>query len=156
MIGIASKSFWAVLGMGDFYYEIAVQVIEACIQTRPLNGGIIELASLLELVNQKRSKSAAKVTAEDIVKTVATVKVLGNGFRIIETGGQKLIQSVPLELTDDHSTVISIAQVHLCLLKAIRRAYLTLCRRTAGVFLNVSSPHCSGHNRAFPWFLHFS
>ena len=38
----SNKGFWAeVLGVGDFYYELGVQIIDICIQTRPSNGGLI-------------------------------------------------------------------------------------------------------------------
>lgn len=37
---VASKGFWAVkLGVGDFYYELGVQIVEICIATSHLNGG---------------------------------------------------------------------------------------------------------------------
>jgi len=37
---VASKGFWAeLLGVGDFYYELGVQIVEICMATRPRNGG---------------------------------------------------------------------------------------------------------------------
>ena len=36
----ASKGFWSkMLGVGDFYYELGVQIIEVCIATSHRNGG---------------------------------------------------------------------------------------------------------------------
>lgn len=36
----ASKGFWAeMLGVGDFYYELGVQIIEVCLATSHRNGG---------------------------------------------------------------------------------------------------------------------
>ncbi len=40
-----------VLGFGDFYYELGVQIIEACLATRPLNGGLMEMKPLMRFVN---------------------------------------------------------------------------------------------------------
>ena len=38
----ASKGFWAeMLGVGDFYYELGVQIIEVCLATSHRNGGIL-------------------------------------------------------------------------------------------------------------------
>ena len=38
----ASKGFWAeMLGVGDFYYELGVQVIEVCLATSHRNGGML-------------------------------------------------------------------------------------------------------------------
>ncbi len=37
---LAGKGFWAeMLGVGDFYYELGVQIIEVCIATSHRNGG---------------------------------------------------------------------------------------------------------------------
>jgi len=53
----SQKGFWAeYLGFGDFYYELAVQITEICISTRPLNGGVISLSDLLEHLRSKRRK----------------------------------------------------------------------------------------------------
>lgn len=38
---------WAeLLGFGDYYYELGVQLLEACWASRPLNGGLMELGAL--------------------------------------------------------------------------------------------------------------
>ena len=40
----SNKGFWAeVLGVGDFYYELAVQIVEICLATRSENGGLMTL-----------------------------------------------------------------------------------------------------------------
>jgi len=36
------KSFWSVLGMGDFYYELSVQVVEVCLASNEKTGIKIE------------------------------------------------------------------------------------------------------------------
>lgn len=47
----SNKGMWAqLLGLGDFYYELGVQVIEACLATRAHNGGLIELHTLQQHV----------------------------------------------------------------------------------------------------------
>lgn len=42
----SGKGFWSVLGIGDFYYELAVQIVEVCMATTHKNGGIIGLDEL--------------------------------------------------------------------------------------------------------------
>merc|ERR1719206_141704 len=38
----SSKGFWSeMLGVGDFYYELGVQVIEVCVATSHRNGGVV-------------------------------------------------------------------------------------------------------------------
>lgn len=34
----SGKGFWSVLGMGDFYYELAVQVVEVCLAANHSTG----------------------------------------------------------------------------------------------------------------------
>lgn len=47
----SNKGMWAqLLGLGDFYYQLGVQVIEACLATRAYNGGLIELQTLQQQV----------------------------------------------------------------------------------------------------------
>lgn len=47
----SNKGMWAqLLGFGDFYYELGVQIVEACLATRAYNGGFMELASLRNAV----------------------------------------------------------------------------------------------------------
>lgn len=48
----SNKGAWnRLLGFGDFYYELAVQAAEACLASRPLNGGLLELRSLHQHVS---------------------------------------------------------------------------------------------------------
>ncbi len=59
---VAAKGFWAeTLGIGNFYYELAVQVIEICFSTREQNGGLIELRALLEKLERFRGQKATKI-----------------------------------------------------------------------------------------------
>lgn len=40
VIFLASKGFWSkMLGVGDFYYELGIQIIEVCLATSHRNGG---------------------------------------------------------------------------------------------------------------------
>ena len=41
----SSRGFWAeTLGVGDFYYELAVRVVEYCMANRTKLGGLIQLS----------------------------------------------------------------------------------------------------------------
>ena len=47
----SNKGVWAqLLGFGDFYYELGVQIVEACLATRAYNGGLIDLPALQRYV----------------------------------------------------------------------------------------------------------
>lgn len=109
------KGFWAeLLGVGDFYYELAVQIIEVCLKTRNQNGGIIELNELRErLTNMRnrysRSKAtrAVEISNEDVKRSINNMKELGNGYKLLLVGGRYYVQSVPCELTTDHTDVLA-------------------------------------------------
>lgn len=109
----SSKGFWAnMLGVGDFYYELGVQIIEVCLATRGKNGGIMSLEELREKVSKSRSNRNKQetITNDDIMRAVDKVKILGEGFRVIPTQGRYIIQSVPAELSMDHTSVLELAE----------------------------------------------
>ena len=48
------KGFWAsLLGLGDFYYELSVQVVDVCRASREKNGGLIEMQEVLSILKAK-------------------------------------------------------------------------------------------------------
>ncbi|XP_050841874.1 vacuolar-sorting protein SNF8 isoform X8 [Serinus canaria] len=107
----SGKGFWAeVLGVGDFYYELGVQIIEVCLALRHRNGGLITLEELQQQVLKGRGKFAQDVSADDLVRAIKKLKVLGSGFGLIPVGGTVLVQSVPAELSMDHSVVLQLAE----------------------------------------------
>lgn len=60
---VASKGFWTeLLGWGDFYYELGVQVIEACMSSRETDGGLTEWNELKKRVQKRRGAKQAKLS----------------------------------------------------------------------------------------------
>merc|ERR1719433_269724 len=56
----SSKGLWdELLGVGQFYSELAVQVLTACLRTRDVNGGLLDLRECLHLVQASRPASQA-------------------------------------------------------------------------------------------------
>ncbi|XP_020892186.1 vacuolar-sorting protein SNF8 [Exaiptasia diaphana] len=106
----SSKGFWAeLLGVGDFYYELGVQIVEVCIATRPRNGGLIVLDDLHSKIS-KSSKVRQDVTLDDLERAIKKLHVLGSGFQVIPVGSKRLVQSVPGELSMDDTAVLQLAQ----------------------------------------------
>ncbi|KAK8780830.1 vacuolar-sorting protein SNF8 [Amblyomma americanum] len=105
----SSKGFWAdMLGVGDFYYELGVQIIEVCLATSHRNGGLMSLEELRERVTKSRSSAhrQEEITQDDLLRAVEKLKTLGKGFQLISVGSRYLVQSVPTELSLDHTNVI--------------------------------------------------
>jgi ESCRT-II complex subunit VPS22 len=101
--------------VGDFYFEIAVQIIEVCIKTKNQNGGIIELNELRERVSAMRNRysrakfntKAQEISNDDIKRSITNVQQLGNGYKLLLIGGRYYVQSVPCELTHDHTELLA-------------------------------------------------
>jgi hypothetical protein len=67
---------WAeLLGFGDFYYELGVQIVEACMATRNLNGGLMDLQTLQQAVVRRRGSLADPISNDDIVRAIKKLKV---------------------------------------------------------------------------------
>ncbi|KAL8166956.1 hypothetical protein V2J09_008455 [Rumex salicifolius] len=108
----SNKGFWAeLLGIGDFYYELGVQIVEICLATRPHNGGLITLQELCNLLGQKRKNAREPVSEDDCLRAISKLKILGSGFEVISVGKKKLVRSVPTELNKDHNEILELAQV---------------------------------------------
>ncbi|KAH3698816.1 vacuolar-sorting protein SNF8 [Pelomyxa schiedti] len=70
----SNKGFWAeLLGVGDFYYELAVQIVEVCMCTRATNGGIIELGELRGHLLRKRGPKAQAINNDDIDRSIRNI-----------------------------------------------------------------------------------
>ncbi|CEG35221.1 RNA polymerase II transcription factor complex subunit [Plasmopara halstedii] len=107
----SKKGFWSeLLDVGDFYYELAVQIIEVCIITRSKNGGLIGMSDLLRLLEKKRGAEMQTVIDDDVKRAVKKLSVLGEGFQLIDMEQRTMIVTVPVVLSQDHSTILAMAQ----------------------------------------------
>ncbi|KAI0879703.1 EAP30/Vps36 family-domain-containing protein [Hypoxylon argillaceum] len=112
--GAGGGSIWAqLLGrtVNDFYFELAVRVVEVCSATRGENGGLIGVRELSDRVMKGRMEGAPEVTEDDVLRAVATLKPLGSSYSVIKVGNKSYIRSVPKELNTDQSAVLEAAQV---------------------------------------------
>ncbi|CDP05766.1 unnamed protein product [Coffea canephora] len=107
----SNKGFWAeLLGIGDFYYELGVQIVDICLSTRAHNGGLISLEELCKLLGQRRKGAREAVSEDDCLRAISKLKVLGSGFEVISVGKRKVVRSVPTELNKDHNEILELAQ----------------------------------------------
>jgi ESCRT-II complex subunit VPS22 len=105
----SSKGFWAnILDVGDYYYELAVQVIDIGMRTRRSNGGIMTFS---EMLNRVRSvKGRETVSSDDIKRAVEKLHVLGSGFSVITLDdGEALVLSAPTSLSSDQQILLNVA-----------------------------------------------
>ncbi|XP_019534002.3 vacuolar-sorting protein SNF8 [Aedes albopictus] len=108
----SGKGFWSVLGMGDFYYELAVQVVEVCLAANHSTGGLMELNELRNRLVAARGRKQIhqEIVNEDIIMAARKLKIFGNGFTVFPVGdGRYMVQSVPGELSLQETSVLSAA-----------------------------------------------
>nr|POF20600.1 vacuolar-sorting protein dot2 [Quercus suber] len=109
-------SVWAkMLGssVNDFYFELAVRVVEECRSTRAENGGMISMAEMQTRIEKGRGLvgGGMDVTEDDIQRALTSLEPLGGMFKITALGSMKFIRSVPKELNPDQSKVLEVIQV---------------------------------------------
>jgi ESCRT-II complex subunit VPS22 len=115
----SSANFWTkLLGVGDFYYEIAVQAIEVCMSTSHRNGGLIPINELLSRLIQSRnsakqkSKSELEITVDDLLRAIDKLSKLGSGLKVIPCGKTFIVQSIASEISLDQNSIIQKAQTN--------------------------------------------
>ncbi|KAK2740210.1 hypothetical protein FQN57_006222 [Myotisia sp. PD_48] len=110
-----SGSFWTqILGgdVNDFYFEVAVRVVELCRETRAENGGLISVETCQRRVAMgKAIGGGLEVSQDDILRSVESLKPLGSGFAIVKVGNKLFVRSVPKELNPDQATVLEVIQL---------------------------------------------
>lgn len=108
----SGKGFWSVLGMGDFYFELSVQVVETCLAANHSTGGIMELKELRDRLVAARGRKAQhqEITEEDILIASKKLKVFGNSFNVHQVSKNRyLVQSIPGELSLQETSVLGVA-----------------------------------------------
>lgn len=107
----SNKGFWAeILGVGDFYYELGIQITDVCLSTRAVNGGLIDMPDLLARLKKMRGSRSQAISDDDVLRAIKKLAVLGNGFKVIKVGKRQLVLSVPYEMSTDNSTVLAAAE----------------------------------------------
>ncbi|KAF8212476.1 EAP30/Vps36 family-domain-containing protein [Mycena galopus ATCC 62051] len=112
LAGPRKGGWWAeMLGLGDWQYELGVQIVDVCVSTRDINGGLIEMEELLRLVTKLRGVSGGEITEDDVVRSIKTLQPLGVGYQVVSLAdGRRMVRSVVKELDEDQAVVLAIAQ----------------------------------------------
>lgn len=112
------------LGLGDFNYELGVQIVDVCISTRHLNGGVIHIDALLQRLERMRGNDtrlpgfSPTISEEDVLRSIKSLEPLGCGYQVISTstqpGAPKLLSSLPGELSLDSTLLLSLLALSSC------------------------------------------
>lgn len=96
------------LKLGEFYYELAIQIITISLAFKEKVGSIIDIMELKDLLSKHRKKT--DISEDDIVKAVESVSELKCGFEIIQLqNGKKAVAITPIHLSNDINIVLQIA-----------------------------------------------
>ena len=107
----SNKGFWAeILGVGRFYTELSIQVVDVCMSTRSVNGGLIDMPSLLSRLQALRGSNSVDVSVNDIEQAVGKLRVFGSGYSVVKAGRRLMVMSVPVELNPDHSELFKLVE----------------------------------------------
>lgn len=113
-------SVWAqLLGktVNDFYFELAVRVVEVCGAARRENGGLMGLSELKERLSLRRPSppdddgGGGDILEDDVRRAVETLRPLGGSYGIVRVGPKDYVRSVPRELSGDQAAVVEAVQV---------------------------------------------
>ncbi|KAG5969100.1 hypothetical protein E4U56_008474 [Claviceps arundinis] len=120
--GGGGSSIWAqLLGktVHDFYFGLAVRIVEMCSATRGENGGLIGLREVRERLLARGGaegvaggniSGSGGISEDDVRRAVETLKPLGGSYGIVRVGHKEYIRSVPRELSNDQASAVEAAQ----------------------------------------------
>ncbi|CAD6580091.1 MAG: hypothetical protein CYPHOPRED_001085 [Cyphobasidiales sp. Tagirdzhanova-0007] len=119
------KGVWDFLGVGEWTYALAIQVVDVCLQTRETNGGLMEMDEVVRGVtrlrrgseisshanapNSSTSSHSHSITASDVSRAINSLEPLGCGYSIIDVGNKKMVRSVAAEFDTDSFAVLECA-----------------------------------------------
>lgn len=97
--------------MGDFYFELSIQIVEICLALAESTGGILEISELKERLAKSRNfKKQQEITTEDVLLATKKLKIFGNSFQIHSLNKNRhIIQSIPGELSLQETKVLTVA-----------------------------------------------
>ncbi|CAO1628472.1 unnamed protein product [Jaminaea pallidilutea] len=124
------------LGLGDYYYELGVQIVDVCVSTRDVNGGVMDMEELIRRVMRLRrgrvrpgqdedsvAVSTMAVSEDDVVRAIKTLEPLGCGYEVValatpgtaasssKQSTPKLVKCLPGALSLDSTLLLSMLAI---------------------------------------------
>jgi ESCRT-II complex subunit VPS22 len=105
-----ANMFSKALGIGEYYYDLCVKIVEICIREKPYVGDMIPLTLVLK--EMKRLKPNDNIQEQDIRMALEKVRVLGSGYDLIGLGdsiNNVYIRITPEDINADVMTLLRLA-----------------------------------------------
>lgn len=93
--------------------QLCMKLIEICNSTKLINGGIISVNEILQLINSDtwvNTDLHFKFTQSDIFDALDHLSVLGNELKLFKIGKKSYIKNTPQELNIDEKTILETAE----------------------------------------------
>ena len=106
------QGFWSkLLGVGDFYHELSIKVIDVCLGLKQRNGGMVPIEDVLEGVKKTYGKEKVpKISPGDIETALKNLKSIGEGYSVIKIGKKLFVKTVSFEVDRDVEEVLELAK----------------------------------------------
>jgi len=91
-----------ILGMGDFYSELSVQILTQCmLQRKSAYGSLLPASKCLDLIQTDN------ISLEDLRRAIKSLECFGaGGVRIVTIANEVFISSLPDELSGDSQSIL--------------------------------------------------
>ena len=149
--------FSKALGLGDYYYELSIRVIECCMKERKFCGSLVPLQSIVRSLNRKQQQppaassiasnsslkaevvsphssllitSSSEVSEDDVVASLQKLKELGPGYSVVTVGEERYVQAGGGVHSDD---VLALVQTVAQLFKKSSTRRVTAPAAAAGL-----------------------
>jgi ESCRT-II complex subunit VPS22 len=109
----SKNGFWSkLLGVGDFYHELSVKVIDVCVSLKKKYGALVPLDKVIQdiMATYPDKKKAPKITDSDIEAALRSLKTIGQGYAVIQSNKKKYVQTVSFDLDQDAMAVLDLAK----------------------------------------------
>ncbi len=108
-LGIGSKA-----DRQEKYNQLALRIIDICRLTKSLNGGMLLVDDLLDLINCESwftEDPEVKITEQDVLTSLDNLKALGDELQLITIGNKNYIKSTTEEINADQGLILSAADI---------------------------------------------
>lgn len=106
----SNKASWGrLLGMGDFYFALGVQVVDVCMAARQTTGALLPLPEAMHRLTRLRGAHASPVTVDDVQRALEALAPLGQGITLTTLAGKRYLVGTQQGLSQDTATVLDLA-----------------------------------------------
>ena len=101
------------LGMGDFYFALGVQVVDVAMAARSTQGVLLPMELCLKRLAALRGAHASAVSVHDVRAALKALEPLGRGVASATVNGREYIVTLAQELSSDTTAALEAAAKRL-------------------------------------------